>query len=304
MRENSEASITLVGTTDNKDAERDNEALSQARTDVIKKYFVERWDIDSSRIHTATQQFPDKPTNPEYAEGDEENRRVEINTDDPSLFRPVVHENFTEYSMTPPTMTFSLGATAEAGVEGWSLTARGRDHDLVAFSGEGAPPPSFSWKLQDSTARAVRDTDSIICALTIRDKHGKSTTSRSNVAVFKSKNSVEVGRLSLVVFDFDKTDIIEANRKMIERFVVDGVHPNSTVSIIGSTDRLGEADHNLELSAGRANRVKQILLKGNPNANVIECKGIGMSKLLYDNSLPEGRYYCRTVAIEVKTPVQ
>ena len=36
---------------------------------------------------------------------------------------------------------------------------------------------------------------------------------------------------------------------------------------------------------------------------VKEAVGRGEKELLYDNDLPEGRYYCRTVTVIVETPV-
>ncbi|HZV11660.1 MAG TPA: OmpA family protein, partial [Candidatus Kapabacteria bacterium] len=280
-----------------------NTALAEARAESVKNYLVREWGIDSSRIHIMTRMLPDNPTNPDYPEGDEENRRVEITSDDENLFRPIVHANFSEYSMTPPTMTFNLGANAQAGVASWSLVAKRGGETFATFGDTGAPPKQYSWTLNDNVARAVHDSDHITCALTIRDTKGRETTSSNDVPVFKQKSNIEVGRLSLIVFDFDKADISPTNRELMEKFVAVAVHPNSTVSIIGSTDRLGEAAHNQELSDARAQNVKKLLLGIKPDANIIECKGIGQSKLLYDNSLSEGRYYCRTVAINVRTPV-
>ncbi|HET7153404.1 MAG TPA: OmpA family protein, partial [Candidatus Kapabacteria bacterium] len=294
---------TLTGTTDNKDAEQGNTALAKTRAQNVKDYLVNEWGIDPSRITVHTRMLPDNPTNPDYPEGDEENRRVEITSDDESLFRPIVHANFAEYSMTPPTMTFGLGANAQACLASWSLVAKRGDATFATFGDTGAPPKQYSWTLTDNVARTVHDSDHITCALTIHDAKGRATTSSSDVPVFKKKSNIEVGRLSLIVFDFDKADISETNRELMQKFVAVAVHPNSTVSIIGSTDRLGEAAHNQELSDARAQNVKKLLLGIKPDANIIECKGIGQSKLLYDNSLSEGRYYCRTVAIDVRTPI-
>ena len=56
-------------------------------------------------------------------------------------------------------------------------------------------------------------------------------------------------------------------------------------------------------SAARAESVKAILLSQNPVYEKLEARGIGPAPTLYDNNLPEGRFYCRTVAVEVKTPV-
>ncbi|MEI6089253.1 MAG: hypothetical protein WCR42_02265 [bacterium] len=33
-------------------------------------------------------------------------------------------------------------------------------------------------------------------------------------------------------------------------------------------------------------------------------QGVGEDTLLYNNDVPEGRFYCRTVQIVVKTPIE
>jgi outer membrane protein OmpA-like peptidoglycan-associated protein len=73
---------------------------------------------------------------------------------------------------------------------------------------------------------------------------------------------------------------------------------------VGSTDNLGELSHNQELSTQRAENVRDLILADKPDSKITSTKGIGPSNLLYDNHLPEGRYYCRTVRVEVATPLE
>ncbi len=301
MKDDPGTTVIITGTTDGKETEDTTDAL--ARADAVKRYLVSAWGIDGSRIRTQARGLPANPTDEKYPEGDAENRRVEITSLGDNIFSPIVHANFTEYSMTPPLMVFNLGALSQAGAASWSLEAHRNSTPIAAFGGMGAPPKDYTWKLPDSVARILSDTDHISCALTVRDVNGLETTSQRDVPVYKQKNNVEVGRLSLIVFDFDKSDISPENHQMMSTFVAAAVRPASTVAIIGTTDRLGEAEHNQELSESRAQSVKRLLLASKPQANVIECKGIGESQLKYDNALPEGRYYCRTVAITVQTPV-
>jgi len=67
---------------------------------------------------------------------------------------------------------------------------------------------------------------------------------------------------------------------------------------------LGEKLYNQKLSEDRANEVYKYLKKIKPSTNYTEIKGIGFSKLPYDNQLSEGRFYCRTVLIEVTSPIK
>ena len=71
------------------------------------------------------------------------------------------------------------------------------------------------------------------------------------------------------------------------------------MEIVGYTDRLGEEQHNQELSAQRALSTARAL--GVPTSSA---SGAGESQLLFDNNLPEGRFYSRTVNVTIKTPVE
>jgi outer membrane protein OmpA-like peptidoglycan-associated protein len=77
------------------------------------------------------------------------------------------------------------------------------------------------------------------------------------------------------------------------------VKPSSLVKISGHTDRLGADDYNQKLSDQRASVVKSYLT---PKNSVV--KGFGENDMIYDNNLPEGRFYSRRVDIIVETPIE
>ena len=296
--------ITLVGSTDDKDAEQGSTALALGRANAVRSYLAHVWKLDADRMAVATRALPQLPSSQAYPEGDEENRRVEIVSNSDAVFRPVVHERLSEFDITPPVMEIVLGGEAAAGFSSWSMSVRHGEEDIAQFGAAGAPPPSIRWELDDDVARRVGEKDSIAAVLKVTDKQGRSAESVLTIPVSRRQNSFEVGRLSLIVFDFDRSDILPHNQRMIRRFVAEAIKPSSSVIITGSTDRLGEADHNLELSAARAENVKALLLSQNPAYQHLETRGIGEAPDMYDNDLPEGRFYCRTVAVEVKTPVE
>jgi outer membrane protein OmpA-like peptidoglycan-associated protein len=69
--------------------------------------------------------------------------------------------------------------------------------------------------------------------------------------------------------------------------------------VTGYSDRIGDAAHNRELSARRADEVLRALdIPRGYSA------GLGEDRRLFDNELPEGRTYSRTVLIRVETPVE
>ena len=165
----------------------------------------------------------------------------------------------------------------------------------------------MAWDLDVETAaqlaRQLKGDGALACTLTVNDYDGKVAQSKFQQPARKQMSPFEVSRLSLIVFDFDKADINTQNRRMISSFVARSLQPSSTSSIIGSTDKLGELAHNQQLSEARAIAVRDLILAERPTAQITKVEGVGPSRLLYDNSTPEGRYYCRTVTVEVRTPI-
>jgi outer membrane protein OmpA-like peptidoglycan-associated protein len=296
--------VTLIGSTDDKDAEQGNADLARRRAEAVKRYFVDVWGVEDERITVSAQKLPQLPSSVVYEEGNEENRRVEIVSQSDELFRPVVHERLSEFDITPPTLEIALGAASTADLATWELTILHGEAAVADFSGAGAPPSTLQWRVDDAVAALVRAEDTIRAMLRVTDANGLSGSSNLEIPVRKQQNSFEVGRLSLIVFDFDRSDILPHNQRLIRRFVAEAIKPTSSVSITGSTDRLGEAPHNLVLSTERAENVKALLLQQNPRYQRLISRGIGEAPELYDNNLPEGRFYCRTVSVEVQTPVE
>ncbi|MFN4984557.1 MAG: OmpA family protein [Ignavibacteria bacterium] len=71
---------------------------------------------------------------------------------------------------------------------------------------------------------------------------------------------------------------------------------NVEIKIVGYADKTGNADYNRRLSARRAVAVASAI-----NVPKSMSGGVGFSDLLFDNTTPEGRFFCRTVRIFVKT---
>ncbi|MBZ5565264.1 MAG: OmpA family protein [Acidobacteriia bacterium] len=101
------------------------------------------------------------------------------------------------------------------------------------------------------------------------------------------------------MFDFDQASFNELNKQIIDTWLYRRIAPVDRVTITGYTDRTGNAAHNLELSRNRARAVADaVVLEDSQRSGIA---GLGMSVLLYNNNLPEGRFYCRTVNVVVRT---
>ncbi len=305
MKADPSAQITLTGTNMNEGVEKGNKELSQARAESIKEYLTDNWGIESSRIAVKSRNLPALPSNVDSADGDEENRRVEITTNRPSLLEPVRSAD-TLRTVDPPILQAVPGANAEAGMAEWSLQIRQGATLLKEFSGEGDPPTTLDWNIEGDPLTIPRRSDPLTAVLSVRDDEGQTGTAAARLPVeqitIRRKREEQLGdfvydRFNLITFEFNSANLSSASRK-IAGDIRDRIQPTSEVTIVGYSDRLGEAEHNLELSQKRATNTARELRVPVENAT-----GGGENTELYDNNLPEGRFYSRTVTITVKTPV-
>lgn len=303
MRENTSARITLTGCNADAGKEKGNLKLSNKRAETVKNYLVSTWKIDSGRIEISARNLPEMPSNTAEQDGVVENRRVEIGSDTRAIIEPVVtNEIYRE--ITPPKLRFFPQVSTEHYINTWQITARNDAGKSSLFSGNGAPPPTVEWDLQNSPD-ATAGTKSLSYRLEVVDSMGFDASASGTVPVeqitvnSKKTNRVKdkiIDRYSLILFDFDKSDITGMNAWVVD-FIRKRVGASATVSIVGYTDRIGDAERNRRLSADRAKNTARQL-------GTTEYSGKGEDILIYDNSLPEGRFYSRTVEITVERPAE
>jgi len=311
LRRLPETRITLNGATDGHEIEQAGAAyeLASARAQSVKQYLVDVWGIAPGRIAVTSTSLPTYPSNPDYIEGSQENRRVEVRGTNDEILQPIVFERFSEYGVTPRTIPFALQASSPSGIGAWKLSVFAGGTRVWEQQGSGSPPASITWDLDPETAGRVARSltlgdGELRCTLEATAGNGVAASDDFSQPVRRSMSPFEISRLSLIVFDFDKAEISRQNRRMVSTFVSKSMLPTSKATIIGSTDRLGELAHNQELSTDRAFAVRDLIRSQQPSAELTKVEGIGPSRLLYDNELPEGRYYCRTVTVEVRTPIE
>lgn len=308
MSQNGATHITLSGTTDGRESSNDAaKQLALTRAQQVKDYLTTVWNIAPERIETKYLPSPTFPSSEEYNEGYEENRRVEISSSDDNLLKPLLHERYREHAVSPRSIPFKLAGASRSGIASWKLSVSAEGAPVWETFGKGAPPAQVEWQFDQHAASVMGEhlfgKDSLRCELTVTGNDNGSATSRYVVKANKEVNPFELSRLSLIVFDFDKADITPQNERMISQFVAKSIFPTSTSEITGSTDNLGEAKHNQKLSEDRAYAVRDVVLKYKPDVKIASTKGVG-PQLKYPNETPEGRYYCRTVTVEVKTPIE
>jgi len=309
LQRNPKATITLTGCTSDKD--EDNAAnLAKARAQAVKDYLIKTWAIAPARIHTIGRLLPQNPTMTDVEQGREENRRVEITSNDEAITQPVSTEEI-ERVANPPSITFFTSDSSGAGIARWDISAHNKKGELFHSSGTGAPPATVQWNWQTPTGGLPTDQSQIAYQLRVVDNTGQDALSATkNIDVvqktikYKKENRIAdtvYNKFALTLFDYDKATISKPNERIIQNAIKD-IKPESHVTVLGYSDSLGSIDRNVQLASDRAKNAGAVIAKYTTPATLV-AQGMGVHEL-EPSDTPEGRFYSRTVEIEVATPVQ
>ena len=307
LKNNSAAKIRLIGTNCNSNMEKNNKELSKARAESIKNYFRDIWGISDERIKIEVRNLPKEFSAPDEPGADEENRRVEILPDDMKILEPVVTID-TVRQISDYKLRFFPSVRASAGLKSWKLSVTQSNKDLIKYTGYSHIPDSLEWNISLKDTSAPKTGGQIYYRLTVEDSLEQKassplnwlpidqlTTERKRISKMADK---EFEYYSLILFDFGKSTLGREHTSVLD-FVKQRVKPESKVLITGYSDIIGDENVNMRISTRRAQAAANRL--NIPNAVV---RGVGKTELLYDNTLPEGRFYCRTVKISIETPIK
>jgi outer membrane protein OmpA-like peptidoglycan-associated protein len=303
----SDGGLTIKGFTDGRELTsiNDRKTLAYNRANTVKEYLISKWGISPQKLMIETEDIPDQPTSSSYLEGLAENRRVELLPDDISLLKPIVHSQFMEYATDKNKLNVDLDTKSDA-IKDYTIIIEDNNNQLYTESKQSAIPNNYTINLDNKLTSKIAesDIDNLQLELLVTKHDGRIETKKIPFNVEKENNDFELGRLNLIVFDFDKSVISDANRNMIDKFIINNISNDSQIDIIGSTDFLGERLYNKDLSQKRADNVALYINTLLPDVKFNKVMGIGSENPKFDNSTPEGRFYCRTVLIEVKTPIK
>ena len=307
MTSNPALDIDLTGTTDG--IESGGRALALQRAEAVRAYLSEVWGISAARMKVKGRELPAAPSSSALPEGREENRRVEITAPgQPSFPRPLEISS-TEQLIKPDKVVFHLSIEAAAGIRDWFFSVRNGDAALYRQQGSRAYPDSIVWDWRDESGALPAGSGNLQFSLEATDMTGRQIRSETGSIPVRTVELRQVGkdespdhlleRFSLILFDFDRSELDERNARNLKS-VAPKLTPKSTVLIRGFTDALGEEQHNMQLSAKRAESVREALRRSMSGVQ-LRSEGVGESMLLYPNDQPEGRFYCRTVQILIET---
>lgn len=310
-RSDSTAKLTITGCNMNTGAEQNNLALSRQRAEAVSRYLQNIWGIQPSRITIRAQNLPNKRSSLTTPEGQAENRRVEITSNQFAILRPIRSE-ITEFVYRPEIGVFTTEINAPEGLQGWEFAAYHDQDPLIKILFD-QPKTSINWNWIDLRGQKIRDLDHIEYAIRITDHDGNVFNSpRYRIPIVqKSEAAAQIEaqqdtlfeKFSLMLFDFNSAQLSESNQYLMQRvFSRFQEHPNATIRVLGYCDDIGSEEYNLKLSTDRAKMAYNTLKQMRIPAERLSFLGYGELNPLFSNATPEGRFLNRTVQIQISYP--
>ncbi len=322
LRKNPNAKIGIVGCNSQATEAEKSKDLSAKRAQIVRDYLVNIWQIDPARLTVTAQNLPDNSTLSTTPEGIEENRRVEIKSEDWEIIKPIRREQLRKYP-DQSTAKFSL----DNGIKDDRVKSReliithngaewARIKDLGAVSAKLSP--EWNWR-SDANNKLPDDETDFGVQMIVTDVAGKDHQSKidlTGVRQFSERDRTMTKLVdktretyNLILFQYNSSNMGKWNSKILDEYVFERIKNSSDVMVNGYTDILGTPDYNLKLSTNRAQATLKVIKdKVHSNVHTLDAKGYGKSgpegTSLYPNEIPEGRYYNRTVQVVIETPIQ
>ncbi len=299
MRRNREASIDLRGSSASGAA--DGRALAES----VKRYLVEVFGIDAGRIRTAG--F-DKPSVPSVQRGatreldllGPEDRRVEIASATADLLDPVQIISLQEDPLDSDVLVTVEGAKEM--LASWSIEATGDDGKVQRFG----PYTRDQERIPGRSILGNRLQGQYTLAMVGETSGGQTVRKEEKVRLVRSDEQDEnSGWRFSILFEFDQSKTVSTYNRFLTNEVAPLIPSGGSVIIHGHTDVVGEESYNLKLSRERATETMEVLQNALAKAgkrNVrFDTYGFGedVRRAPFENTLPEERFYNRTVIIDI-----
>lgn len=299
MRKYQRATITLSGASGRGSSEGRRMAES------IKRYLVDVFGIDGSRIDTEGRE---KPSIPSVQPGGTreldlvrpEDQRVDILSSTKELLEPVQIVSLQEDPLDSD-LLFTVAGADEL-LSSWSLEVIDEPGTVKRFG----PYMREQERIPGKLILGDRLQGSYQIVMNGKLKGGQSIRKDETIRLVRSDEPEEqLGLRFSILFEFDQSKTVAT----YERFLSDVVSPlipdGGSVIIHGHTDIVGEESHNLKLSRDRSheamNIIERTLAKSGKRRVRFDTYGFGedVHRAPFENNLPEERFYNRTVIIDI-----
>lgn len=298
LQTNPKAKLTVNGFTSNENAKEQSMELSLARAESVKNALVSLG-VNPSQIETKNGLLPPKYSRTDSEYGNAENRRVELSSSDNQILAPIVVENgYDDISQTPLYLKPTLRNNQIKNQE-FEINYNGVSKKYEITSLELVNKKTGTYKFPISLLpNSVFDDDAVqqkeaIISLISTIKDTIETTSKSLKVFIKDTSVVENEVLSVLLFDYDSSELTEQMKEQLQ-FYTSRDFSKKTLKFIGTTDVIGSPQYNKDLSFKRASSISNLF------TGKKEVIGFGPDNTTYNNNLPEGRFYSRTVKIEIR----
>lgn len=283
-----------------------------AMAESVKKYLVDVFGIDASRINTEGRIKPRIPS--EQPGGTKElvllregDRRVSIWSESPEILMEYQTGSNTQLAPSaleaPVDSYISFKANgAKVVFSSWSMAIKDETGSVQSFG----PYTEDDVTIPGKAILGSRPEGNFNVTMTGITRSGNIIKKEVpvHVVLWKPSKDEEMMRFS-IIFEFNAPEAIKTYEKYLTDIVMPKIPINGKVIIHGHTDKIGNVEHNQKLSLARANDVKGIfdlaLAKAGRTDVKFEVYGFGKDEVLapFENKFPEERFYNRTVIIDI-----
>lgn len=303
MLENPDAKLMIAGYSSSDETNRKSLGLSRANS--IQKYMNKIWGISTGRLIVKAALSPPEPSQ-EFTKHDrEENRRVELSSNDWEILAPPTFSG-NPTRTNPHVVNFKTENFSHAEVTSWTLEIMQGNRVVDRITGNELPNQVL-WNIDSHKPKYSLTDENITFQLKARTGGGAELQSaRKTLSVqyitkkFKQRNSINdffYVKSSIIVPSFKSEQNTAGNQKTLQ-FVQENIDKKSRVTVTGYSSEGEDGNSPKSESKMRARIVSDFL--NSPSPPVIESS----SNSTFDESLPEGRFYNKRVDIEVAKPVK
>ncbi|MBL0333001.1 MAG: OmpA family protein [Chlorobiota bacterium] len=308
MLKSTTSKLKLIGYTD-KISENGDCELALARAKEVQSYLVNIWKISPSRVEITKNKGKCVPSVVSSIQTDEafaENRRVEIETNNPAILAPVTKKTYSDsIGIFPPLIDYDpMGSSYGDDVESWNLDVKQDSNVIFNANGKGAPKTATQ-SITTALAASLTNNRQVDVILTLKNFEGDKATDYKRMMVVKDSSAGEIKRLWLTFFKVAKNNLDPVAEASLRVFL-QGIKSTDEVNIVGYADKLGNEAFNKKLSNTRAKQVSANVKRIAPNAKISKGEGIGSLAFppgVSSYETPEERFLSRTVQIDVSRTV-
>lgn len=315
MRQYPEAVISLAGCNSKQVALGETRVLSSQRATSVSDYLIRTWGIDPSRIKLLPpRDLPAHPSDNRDLRGIEENRRVDIITDEYRIARPISQRDYRRTPQPDYVMFKMRNGVSDGLISRREIEITWNGIPWLTMKGLGISTkesPEFDWWKGDSSYTFPDKELPYRAQLVLYLRDGRELRSNAvEIPVIIITDEVKrrdrlfdriILRYSINLFAYKAGKLNGFNERLLREYLYPSIDTNSQIEVVGHTDILeGSLDLSKRRAMAVANSIRRSLKVS--GYNKLEAHWVGEESPLYPNDLPEGRAYNRTTTIVVVTP--